>query len=72
MPASEPQVGITWHVAPPSLAQELAWRRLWTRLLWGPDPKNIETSGTAIPEASTNCSPNGMDQAAPTASTSLT
>jgi hypothetical protein len=69
---SEPHVRITWHTVPPTPAQLAAWNWLWTRLLWGPDPKNIEATGTAIPEASTTCNPDGMDQAAPTASTSLT
>ena len=65
---------LTFVNAPATHAQRHAWSCLWRLLLAerepdrGTTPKNVEAPGTAIPEASKNCGPECIDQAAPTAS----
>jgi hypothetical protein len=62
--------------APATPIQREAWTCLWRRLLAEEEParaalpQNTEAPETAIPEASKNCGPDCLDQAAPTASTS--
>jgi hypothetical protein len=66
--ATEPQVHITWRQEPPTPAQRAAWERLWARLLGQPvlTPQPQDWAG---PRAAYNDEQDGINRAAPTAST---
>jgi hypothetical protein len=59
-------VQITWHQAPADPAQQATWQRLWAQLLDAPEPETSEAPGAATSEASKNCGPDCVNQAAAT------
>ena len=63
-------VHVTWRTTPPTQAQLTAWRQLWARLLSQPAPETRQPQDWAGPRAMNDDDQDGIDQAAPTASTS--